>query len=277
MKIIKVIKDKKKINYKILQKTKDNFIIESGYYDLNEKIVCISTQIGCKNHCIFCYNNKKDFVRNLKYKEIIEQVENILNLNQPTKKRILFSYSGMGEPFDNYKNVIDSIKFLINKYKNSRVTITTVGNNPNLIRKLSNEKLNTILKVHLSLHAPDNVLRNKLIPTSKRVEETLNSLYYFYKKRKTIPKINYILIKGINDKKEQLDKLINIVKSYPFIVKLIYLSKIENLKPSSEKTFKFFENELKKHNIKCCRFIPSGRLISSGCGQLKYEFLKRGN
>ncbi|MBU2265391.1 hypothetical protein KJ784_04400 [Patescibacteria group bacterium] len=108
MKIIKYIKSKDGHTVKFLQQTKDGHIIETGYYNLDEHILCISTQIGCRMSCICCATalpvdtSKKSFIRNLTANEIVSEVKNTLrpiNKKDLKSKKILFSYFGMGEPF----------------------------------------------------------------------------------------------------------------------------------------------------------------------------------
>ena len=230
MKIIKKLLSKDKTTIKYLQETEDGHIIETGYYNLNEHIICISSQIGCRMNCIFCATTKpttehnfKRFIRNLTTKEIIKQVENILRKISNEKinsKKILFSFAGMGEPFLNYNSVVKSIKILTEKYPNSRTTISTMGINSKLMKNLANENIPTELKLHLSLHAPNDILRKKILPNAKSIKQNLEALEEFASITKTIPKVNYILIKNINDSKNHAIQLSELLKPFPFIIKL---------------------------------------------------------
>lgn len=211
MKIIKSLQSKDGKTIKHLQKTNDGHIIETGYYNLDEHIICISSQIGCPMGCVFCATtkpvnwagSKQPLVRNLTSKEIVWQVENVIlplqKKGQLKTKQILFSFMGMGEPFLNYKNVLGSIKILSKKFSNSRTTISTLGVKPDLIKKLAHEKINTTLKLHLSLHAPTDALRKKLMPKAGPIKPALEALKYFSLIRNTPAKVNYILIKNTND------------------------------------------------------------------------------
>jgi 23S rRNA (adenine2503-C2)-methyltransferase len=283
MKIIKslISNDEKTIKY--LQKTEDNNIIETGYYDLDEHIICISSQIGCLMNCIFCAttasidspNPDKHFIRNLTSEEIIRQVKNILNSidqNKLKAKRILFSYMGMGEPFLNYKNVVRSIKILSKEFPNSRTTVSTTGIKPELMEKLADEKIDTILKLHLSLHAPNDTLRKKILPKAQKIKPALEALKYFSLTRKTPSKVNYILIKNINDSKNHAIQLAKLLQSYPFTVKLSNLNDFNNLESSNIDKFDMFEKILNSYKIKTCRFFSIGTDIQAGCGQLRRHF-----
>lgn len=286
MKIVKslISSDKKTIKY--LQKAEDDHIIETGYYNLDEHIICVSSQIGCLMGCIFCATTKpvdtldpnKHFIRNLTSKEIVQQVENILQRikqNKLRSKRILFSYMGMGEPFLNYQNVLKSIKILSKKFPQSRTTISTLGIKPSLVRKLARTKINTILKLHLSLHAPNDALRKKILPKAQKIQSALGALKYFSLVRNTPAKVNYILIKNINDSKNCAVQLSKLLQPYPFTVKLSKLNDFNNLKSSSGDKFDDFEKILNNNGIKTCRFISTGTDIKAGCGQLRRHYYNK--
>lgn len=289
MKVLKSFKSKDRKTTKYLQQTDDGNIIETGYYNLDEHVICISSQIGCSMGCIFCAttnpddlsNTNKAFIRNLTSKEITQQVDNIfLCMKKQGKlglKKILFSYMGMGEPFLNYENVVNSIKKLSKEFPNSRTTISTSGINPALIKKLTHEKINTVLKIHLSLHAPTNILRKKILPKAQKIQPALEALKYFSSIRSVPLKVNYILIADLNDSPEHASKLANLLKPYPFIVKLSNLNDFNNLKSSDENKFDAFEKILNSSGIKTCRFISTGTDIKAGCGQLRRRYYSKKN
>ena len=283
MKIIKSLNSNDDKTIKYLQKAEDNNIIETGYYDLDEHIICISSQIGCPIGCIFCsttvpINSIKPnlrFVRNLDSKEIVQQVKNVLDLldrNKLSQKRILLSYMGMGEPFLNYDNVIESIRILSQNYPNSRATIATIGNETELIRKLSHEQFDILLKLHLSLHAPNNELRKKILPEAKDIKTALEALNYFSSTRNSPCKVNYILIKGINDSESHAIQLAKLLRRYHFIIKLSNLNNFNQLKSSNLEKFKMFENVLNYYGVDSYRFFSIGTNIQAGCGQLRRHY-----
>lgn len=285
MKIIKSIVSKDGKTTKYLQKTEGDQVIETSYFDVDEHNICISSQIGCQMGCIFCATAKpidslnSNFIRNLTTKEIVHQVKNVLALI-PKKslgsKRILFCFMGMGEPFLNYKNVVKSIKILSKEFPNSRTTICTLGINPPLIKKLAHENINSMLKLHLSLHAPNDSLRKKILPQAQKIKPALEALKYFSLIRKVPAKVNYVLIKGVNDSMKQAKELANLLESYPFVVKLsvLNLNDFNKLKPANEKKFRTFEKILNAKKVKTCRFFPDGTDIQSSCGQMKRSFYK---
>jgi 23S rRNA (adenine2503-C2)-methyltransferase len=288
VKIIKVLHSKDERTSKYLQKTKDNHIIETSYYDLDENILCISSQIGCSMGCIFCATTEpikddsrtKSFIRNLTSDEIVQECENVLNSidrNSLKSKGILFSFMGMGEAFQNYDNVLKSIRILGRSYDNSRFTISTVGNEVELIKKLAHEKIDKLLKLHLSLHAPNDKLRKKILPKARSIKPTLDALKYFSSERDVTSKVIYVLIKGVNDSKKDAIQLANLLVDYPFVVKFSRLNRFRNLEPSEMETLEMFEKILSASGVKFCRFTSDGGDIKAGCGQLRRDFLNQYN
>ncbi|MBA7496078.1 Dual-specificity RNA methyltransferase RlmN [subsurface metagenome] len=283
MKIVKYLKSKDGATIKYLQKTLDNHIIETGYYNLDEHIVCVSSQIGCEMGCIFCatgdpidnFEPNQKFIRNLATKEIAQQVCNIfkkLNPKSLESKSILFSFMGMGEPFLNYSNIIQGIEILALDFPNSRVTIGTLGISPEKMKKIANKKFPIILKIHLSLHAPTDNLRQKILPMAGKIKPALEALKYFSNKTETHSKVNYILIKNINDSENNAIELAKLLQPYPFIVKLSKLNPYNNLEPSKMEKFDLFEDILHSNGIETCRFISTGTDIKAGCGQLRRHY-----
>lgn len=283
MKIIKSLTSYDEKTIKYLQKTKDNHIIETGYYNLDEYIVCISSQIGCSMNCVFCattapidsLNSGRHFIRNLTSKEIVQQARNVLqkiDQDELKTKRILFSYMGMGEPFLNYKNLVKSIKVLSREFPNSRTTISTLGVKPILMRDLAHKKISTVLKLHLSLHASSEALRKRILPKAKKIKPALEALKYFSLTREILSKVNYILIKDFNDSKKHAIQLASLLQPYPFTVKLSNLNNFSNLESSGIDKFDIFEKVLNSYGIKTCRFFSTGTNIQAGCGQLRRYF-----
>jgi 23S rRNA (adenine2503-C2)-methyltransferase len=278
MKIIKSLSSRDGKTTKFLQQTGDKNVIETGFYDLDEYIVCISSQIGCAMGCIFCATTSPNksgqlsFIRNLEADEIVTQTMNALTGIPKEKlfsKKILFSYMGMGEPLLNYNNIIASIRVLTKKFPNSRATISTIGVDTKKMCELAQEEISTTLKLHLSVHAPNDVLRKQILPTARPLKEALNALEYFSKKRKVLCKVNYVLISGVNDSRKHAEELAKLLKGYQFTVKLSNLNDFNGLEGSGTEKFELFENILKKAGLATCRFISIGTDIEAGCGQLR--------
>lgn len=285
MKIIKHFKSEDGKTVKYLQKAHDGNIIETGYYNLDEHIVCISSQIGCSMGCIFCATTgpldgarpSQRFIRNLTAEEIAQQVKNILRMISPTAlkpKRILLSYMGMGEPFLNYHNVIQSINNLAKTFSNSRATIATLGIAPEKMKEIAHEKFPITLKLHLSLHAPNDSLRQKILPKVGKMKLSLEALKYFSAAKKVTSKVNYLLIKGLNDSERCAIRLAKLLEPYSFTVKLTKLNPYRHLESSDVDKFTLFEKILHSYGIETCRFISTGTDIEAGCGQFRRGFEK---
>src|SRR3990170_2989600 len=149
------------------------FILEDGNSiesvlipDEDRLTLCISTQVGCKLNCAFCLTGKGGFIRNLNHYEIIEQ---ILSVRREKKDIINIVLMGMGEPLDNYENVIKSIKTMISphglKIPAKRITLSTSGLIPE-IKRLAKENLK--INIAISLNASDNETRDKIMPVNKK-------------------------------------------------------------------------------------------------------------
>lgn len=282
MRIVDELASKDGKTKKFLQETEDGNIIETGYYDLDEHIVCISSQIGCPMGCVFCAtasnvtSSKRSFIRNLTAEEIVCQVTNVLStLRKGTlSKGILLSYMGMGEPFLNFENVVDSIKRLASLFPNLRATIGTTGVNTKRIMGLAEEGFPILLKLHLSVHAPNDSLRTKLIPKAKSLKPSLDALLYFSLKKAVSCKVNYLLIRDLNDSEDDARELGQLLSPYPFVVKLSRLNPFGSFFPSEEEKFSLFENILGSFNLSTCRFVSTGVDIGAGCGQFRRHFVR---
>lgn len=284
MEIVEILKSKDSKTTKYLQKTPDNHIIETSYFNLEEEVVCISTQIGCVMGCIFCATTKpvdeasinKSFIRNLTALEIIQETSNILLQHRPLKnnKPTLLSYMGMGEPFLNYKNVVQSIRELTKKFPEvHQVTIATTGIVSEKIKSLAKEEFDVRVKVHLSLHAPNNQLRRELMPQSGDIQDALEAVLFFAKNKKEPLKINYILLDGINDSQKNAEELISLIKPHKkhFVVKLMVLNEVVgNLKKS--RRFNEFREILREAGLSVVEFSGDGLDVNAGCGMMRRHY-----
>ena len=237
---------------------------------------CISSQVGCSLDCSFCATGKMKLERNLMYQEIYDQVclINKTCLKEFSKKITNIVYMGMGEPFLNYQNVIKSIKKITSKQyglgmSEKRITVSTSGISK-IIKKFSNENLKVNLA--LSLHSANNNKRTQIMSINKtnNLKELKESLMYFYKKTKIKPTLEYILLKDINDKEEDIQSLVLFCKQTPAKVNFIEYNEIEN--GEYNKTPKEKVTEILKvfdKNKITAKFRQSrGEDINAACGQL---------
>lgn len=260
---------------KFLFKLKDGYFIESVLISSSDRrTLCISSQVGCKGRCVFCASGKDGFKRDLSSSEIVEQVVLVNNKLKEKNERISnIVFMGMGEPLDNFENVINSIHILNDKkglnISQRKITISTVG----LIDKIQKLKeLDLNVNLTLSLHAPNQMIRERLIPFAKKnnLEDLLRALKSYFNKTKRDLSLEYILIGGINDRKEDAKQLIATLFSYDFKINLIPYNKIEgsDFKRTTNEDIVKFKNELKKGSLSVTQRFLKGDDISAACGQL---------
>ncbi|PAF52466.1 23S rRNA (adenine(2503)-C(2))-methyltransferase RlmN [Helicobacter sp. 13S00477-4] len=280
---------------KYLFKTKDNLTFESVLikmrdkkYDNNGKIIesekwtfCLSSQIGCKVGCTFCYTAKGGFVRNLSSGEIVEQVVQLKKDNAILpEKRINIVYMGMGEPLNNIQNVTNAIKILSEldglSISTRRQTISTSGITPK-IRELGN--MNLGVQLAISLHAVDNNLRSKLIPMNKayNIESVINAVKAFPIDERKRVMFEYLVIKDINDDLTSAKKLLQLLNGIKAKVNLILFNPHEGSefqRPEIKKVKQFADFLIQK-GLLCTIRESKGIDISAACGQLREKELAK--
>jgi len=231
--------------------------------------MCVSSQVGCKMGCSFCATGKCGFKRNLEAYEIVSQI--LLAQIDTGLKITNVVFMGQGEPLDNYKNVTQALE-LINKNLQisiRRITLSTCGIIPK-IYELSNNSLSPTLAI--SLHAPNHKIRSQIMPIEKKynIDELKQALLAYSKKTKDRITIEYILIKDLNDSRENALELIEFLKDLKCNINLIpYNSVSENgfSKPDKNTMLKFkyiLEQKGKKVTIR----LERGADIDAACGQL---------
>ncbi len=238
----------------------------------NRNTVCVSSQIGCAVGCKFCLTGQMGFTRSLTAWEIINQVlvwERYLKTDGENITNIVFM--GMGEPFLNYKNVISAARSLNNKNSlnigSRKISISTVGI-PEKIIEFGKEKEQ--FNLALSLHAPNNSLRSKLVPLNKKhpIEEVLSAVdkYIEITNRKVM--VEYLMLNNINDNLDLANELANLLRGKLVMVNLISYNPTGEFKASPEKQITQFETALEKEGIEVSRRYKFGRDIKAACGQL---------
>lgn len=258
---------------KYLFKLNDNEHIEAVLmrHDYGNSI-CISSQVGCNMGCKFCESGRRKKVRNL---ETFEMVLQIMQVEEDIKKRISHVViMGIGEPFDNYDNVIRFLKIINNpkalEIGSRHITVSTCG----LIPKIE-EFMNFPLQINLaiSLHAPNDELRSKLMPINKvyPLKDLMSVLKRYTEKTNRRLTFEYILLDGVNDTDEcaiELSKLVSGMNAY---VNLIPYNTTENIQFNRSKPIQImhFYDILKKNRINVTIRREFGGNISAACGQLR--------
>ena len=258
---------------KFLFELKDNEKIEAVLmnHDYGNSL-CISTQVGCNMGCRFCESGRLKKVRNLETHEMVEQ---ILTIEEYIQKRISHVVvMGIGEPFDNYDNLVKFIE-IINHPKgislgSRHITVSTCGVVPK-IKEFSS--LPYQVNLAISLHAPNNEIRNQIMPINKayQIEELISVLKDYIKKTNRRVTFEYILLKDVNDHEENALELIKLVRGMNCYINLIPYNETNNIKfkRSEYETITKFYDILKKNKINATIRREFGSKISAACGQLR--------
>ena len=234
------------------------------------KSVCVSSQVGCNMGCKFCESGRLKKVRNLQTFEMVQQLILISNyINDKIDSCVIM---GIGEPFDNYDNVIDFIK-IINDPKclnigARHITVSTCGIVPKIIEFAS---LPLQVNLAISLHAPNDEIRNKIMPISRAysLTELMDALDYYYEKTNRRITFEYVLLHGINDSEKCALELSKLIKGKNAYVNLINYNETKNIDfKESDNILKFYDI-LKKNNIDVTIRRKFGNKISAACGQLR--------
>ena len=272
-KIKMLVKQKSKDVNKYLFELEDGNKIESVlmFHDYGTSI-CVSSQVGCNMSCAFCESGRLKKVRNLLAYEIVEQ---ILQIEEDINKRITHVVvMGIGEPFDNYDNVMRFVK-IINCGKgidigSRHITISTCGVIPG-IKKFMNEEGQVNLAI--SLHAPNNELRNKIMKINKAypLEELIEVVKEYINKTNRRVTFEYIMLDNVNDSEKEAYELIKLIKGMNCYVNLIPYNETENIDFKRTKEWKImkFYDILKKNNISVTIRKEFGSNVDAACGQLR--------
>ena len=273
-KIIK-IQDGKDV-HKYLFNLKDNEKIEAVLmnHDYGNSL-CVSTQVGCNMGCAFCESGRLKKRRNLTVDEMVSQ---ILLIEEITKIRISHVVlMGIGEPFDNYENVMKFIDIINDDNAVAigarHITVSTCGIVPK-IKEFTKE--NRQVNLAISLHAPNNELRNKLMKINKayKLEEVINAVKEYLKINNRKVTFEYIMLKGVNDDEKCARELANLLKGLNCYVNLIpynETSHIEFKKTDNKGIMKFYDI-LKKNKINVTVRREFGSEVDAACGQLRSNY-----
>ncbi len=240
------------------------------------KTICVSCQIGCKMGCKFCASTGIKFVRSLTSGEIVEQ---ILAVEQDIGDKISnIVFMGIGEPLDNYENVIKAIR-IINNPKGlnigaRHISVSTSGLVPR-IYDLAKENIQCTLSI--SLHATNNEKRSSMMPVNNRynIEELIKACKDYIKITNRRISFEYALAKDNNDNLEDAKELVKLLKGMLCHVNLIPINKIENGKfsKSSNENIMKFRDYLNDHGIVATIRRELGSDIDAACGQLRRKNL----
>ncbi len=263
---------------KFLWELLDGQFVESVLIRAPERrTVCVSSQVGCPARCAFCASGKKGLMRNLETAEILEQILLIDQFLAKIGEKVCHVvFMGMGEPFENYDNVLTAIRRIIDpngfKISQRKVTVSTVGIVEQIVR-FADEDLS--VQLVLSLHAPSQELRKKIIPYARQhgLAELLDAMLYFAKKSGRDITYEYTLLEGINDQPCHAEQLAKLVKGHPCTINLIPYNPVEGLRLSrpTKESIEIFYQILMEARIPTTRRYTKGKDIAAACGQLALQ------
>jgi len=264
---------------KYLLKLEDGHAIETvSLPERGRATTCVSSQVGCKRSCSFCASSVLGFERNLTTAEILNEV---LFVRHDTKSPVTHVvFMGIGEPFDNYRNVMKAVRILNDSDGMNigarRITVSTCGIVPG-IEALSREGLQVELSV--SLHAAEDVLRTRLVPVNKRypIGDLMAACREYTRRTNRIITFEYVLMKGVNCADRDAGKLASLLRGMKCKVNLIACNQIRALgyeAPSREEAKTFLERLL-AHGVRSTLRRSRGEDIDAGCGQLRVARCER--
>lgn len=274
LKIVKV--EKEKDVHKYLFELVDGNKVEAVlmFHDYGNSL-CISTEVGCNMGCTFCESGRLKKVRDLKIWEMVKQ---FLQIEKEEGLRISHVVlMGIGEPFDNYENVISFIQIL-NEGKGlalgaRHITISTCGIIPKIEKFIEEGKQ---VNLAISLHAPSDTLRSKIMPINKAypLKKLMPILKKYIEKTNRRITFEYILLQGINDTEACAHELASLVRNMNCYINLIPYNETSHIayKKSNKKRVLAFYDILKKERIAVTIRKEFGSKVSAACGQLRANY-----
>lgn len=280
MEVITCQKSKKDGTMKFLIKLTDNCAIESVFMRYNHgNTLCVSTQVGCKMGCKFCASTKEGFERSLLASEIEGQIQTVQRYTGERISNVV--YMGIGEPLDNYDNVVKSIR-IINDAQGlnigaRHISLSTCGLVPK-IYKLAEENIQCTLSI--SLHATTDEKRRDIMPIANKysIEELLTACKEYIKITGRRISFEYALIYGKNDSYEDALALAKLLRGMIAHVNLIPVNEIKEkeYKKATEKSVEKFMNTLNSMGIVTTVRRELGSDIDAACGQLRKKYIENG-
>lgn len=266
------IKKAKDRAQKFLFSLEDNERVETVFIPESDRTtVCVSTQVGCALGCQICRTGQMGFVRNLRFHEIADQILQAQMLTQQRISNVVFM--GMGEPFLNYDECLKAIEHINSDFGLNigarKITVSTAG----IIERIYEfAEFPLQAKLAISLNAATDELRNELIPINKRypLKELIKAVRYYVEKKKKRVTFEYVLIKGVNDRSQDIKALSKLLYGIACKINLIPLNLCPNIKWQAPTV-----QELEAFAEKLYPYLPAvtirksrGQEILAACGQL---------
>lgn len=264
---------------KFIFETHKDYKIESVIIpERNRNTLCLSTQVGCPLDCKFCATGLMGFKQNLTSGEIIDQF--LMASRNYDKKISNIVYMGMGEPLLNFESTLKSLTIfnsdLVSNIHLKHITVSTSGIIPN-IYKLADSGLN--VRLALSLHSCFNDIREKIMPINKKypLDNLFNAAKYYSVKTGSKITVEYVMLKGINDRNEDIKGLTKLFSRLPLKINIIPFNSLKHmnptglsgkLEPTSKERIKEFVEKLRNKNLQVMVRETQGEDIAAACGQL---------
>jgi len=269
---------------KYILETKDKDNIESVIIPDEKRItLCISTQVGCPLDCKFCATGLMGYKKNLTSGEIFDQF--LLAARDYGKENISnIVYMGMGEPLLNYKETLKSLQIfgeeLTKGISLKKITVSTAGIAPKIIA-LANTGLK--VKIALSLHSCFEDIRSEIMPINKKysLKETIEAIKYYVIQTGTRVTFEYVMLKGLNDRLEDVNALARLCNEIPSKINVIPFNSLKHmnpegysalLEPTPNNKIEDFVKRLRDRNITVIVRYTQGEDIAAACGQLAVKF-----
>lgn len=265
---------------KYLFRLKDGALIETvlmrQYYGNS---VCVTTQVGCNMGCAFCASGTTKKIRNLEAGEIVSQVLEIDRFLRQDNERVSHVVvMGIGEPFDNYDNLVSFLS-IVNHHRGldigaRHITVSTCGIVPKIYEFA---ELPWQVNLAISLHFPTNSQRSKFMKINQayNIESLIEAIKYYLDKTNRRVTFEYILLKDKNDSLEDADNLAKLLRGINGVINLIpYNETTQGLSRTSEEQTNKFYDRLKKYNLNVTLRKELGHDIDAACGQLRIKKLK---
>ena len=269
---------------KYIFETQEGYKIESVVIpDEKRTTLCISTQVGCPLDCKFCATGLMGYKKNLSAGEIFDQYL-LAAKDYGVDKITNIVYMGMGEPLLNFKETVNSLRIFAEELTTGislkKITVSTAGIAPK-IKELAETGLN--VKLALSLHSCFEDIRTKIMPINKKysLSENIGAVRYYARKTKTRITFEYVMLKDINDRPEDLEALTKLCGGLPCKINIIPFNSLKHmspeglsgeLEPSPKEKIDDFVRDLKDKNITVMIRDTQGEDIAAACGQLAIRY-----
>ena len=270
---------------KFLWKLKDGNTIESVFIpEDGHNTLCVSTQVGCAVGCKFCFTTKDGLIRNLKTSEIVDQYLEAQRFVGNENRISNIVYMGMGEPLANYENVKKSVQILTDKrlagLSNRKITISSSGIIHQILKMYEDEEFPQV-RLAVSLNASNQKTREEIMPISQtnRIDDLMRTLNSLPVKTGYRIMLEYVLLKGVNDRPEDAHRLARLIgkNKKRYKVNLIPFNPFPGSpyeRPEDERVLRF-QSILWQYNIGAFIRWSKGQDISAACGQLRKKEVER--